>query len=49
MRLQTKLSLASINVSNYTEVSATGAGQHRQLSSYTDINGIEYKVDDVWF
>ena len=38
-----------IEVENYKEAAASGDVQHRQLSKFTDENGFEYKVDDVWF
>ena len=41
--------IKEINVDNYKEAIATGDVQHRQLGTYTDENGVEYKVNDVWF
>ncbi len=41
--------VASINTQGYKEQAATGNVQHRQLGSYTDTQGAQHKVDDVWF
>ena len=41
--------VASINTKNYTEQDAQGDVQHRQLGTYKDASGKQFKVDDVWF
>lgn len=41
--------VASINVQDYTEQDESGEVQHRQLGSYTDTEGQQYKTNDVWF
>lgn len=41
--------VASINTKNYVEQDAQGDVQHRQLGTYTDESGKQFKVDDVWF
>lgn len=38
-----------INSTNYMNQNQSGAVQHNQLGSYTDIYGNKQKVDDVWF
>lgn len=41
--------VAKINTKNYTEQDAQGDVQHRQLGTYTDTKGNQFKVNDVWF
>ncbi|MBO5947291.1 hypothetical protein J6Q66_00465 [bacterium] len=41
--------VAKINTRNYTEQDAQGDVQHRQLGTYTDTKGNQFKVNDVWF
>ena len=42
--------VSQIEVGNYTQAQRTGSSvEHLQQSVYTDENGVEFKVDDVWF
>ena len=42
--------VSKIDVGNYTETQRTGSSvENLQHSTYTDENGVTYKVDDVWF
>ena len=48
--LENLYGVKEIEVGNYKENARTGAAaEHLQQSVYTDENGVEYRVDDVWF
>ena len=48
--LENLYGVKEIEVENYKENARTGSAvEHLQQSVYTDENGVEYKVDDVWF
>lgn len=48
--LENLYGVKEIEVGNYTQSQRTGSSvEHLQNSVYTDENGVEYKVDDVWF
>ena len=48
--LENLYGVSTIDVGNYTTSQRTGNKvEHLQHSTYTDENGVEFKVDDVWF
>ena len=48
--LENLYGVKEIEVGNYKENTRTGASvEHLQQSVYIDENGVEYRVDDVWF
>ena len=48
--LENLYGVSQIEVGNYKQTARTGAAvEHLQQGSYVDENGVEYKVDDIWF